>query len=275
MRKRFGPDESPRPGATPPGLRPSGNETPTSSDGPGEPGPSGSSPEPALLAAYRLSRHHFGHLGWWPGETPFEICVGAILTQNTSWRNVERAIGQLKAAGALDAHTLFALPVQRLAQLIRPSGYYNVKARRLRAFLTVLVQQFDGAVDRMLAGATPAVRERLLAIPGIGEETADSILLYAGEHEVFVVDAYTRRACARHAWCAPDIPYGDLQRLCARAFSRVETADRLDLLRDAHAQWVMIGKDFCRPRAPRCDGCPWRGLLPAGDLRPGVTVTRG
>lgn len=225
--------------------------------------PSGSlPPTQALRAAYRLAYAHFGHLGWWPGDTPFEICVGAILTQNTSWRNVERAIHNLKQAAVLSPSALHALPIARLAELIRPSGYYNVKARRLRAFLAVLVEGFDGALDRMLTGATAVVRQRLLAIPGIGEETADSILLYAGQHPVFVVDAYTRRACARHGWCAPDIAYGELQRICANAFSSAKTTDHVDLLRDAHAQWVMIGKDFCRPREPRCDLCPLRELLP-------------
>ena len=182
----------------------------------------------ALRRAYRLMRAHFGHLHWWPGETPFEVCVGAILTQNTAWSNVERAIANLKAARVLEPGKLFALSEPQLAALIRPAGYFNVKARRLRSFLRVLVEEFGGELERLFAGETPAVRERLLAIHGIGPETADSMLLYAGGHHRFVIDAYTRRIFHRHGWSRGDAGYEELQRLCesVRSVSECRHADR-------------------------------------------------
>jgi endonuclease-3 related protein len=205
---------------------------------------------------------HFGHLHWWPGETPFEVCVGAILTQNTSWSNVERAIANLKAAGVLEPSKLFALSESKLAALIRPAGYFNVKARRLRSFLRVLVQEFGADLDRLLAGETATVRERLLAINGVGPETADSMLLYAGRHHRFVIDAYTKRIFQRHGWSGADAGYADLQRLCESALAEKPRQERLDYWQDFHAQLVMVGKDFCRTRQPRCAACPLKPLLP-------------
>ena len=216
----------------------------------------------ALRRAYGLMRRRFGHQGWWPGETPFEVCVGAILTQNTNWTNVERAIANLKAADVLEPRRLLALPPARLAELIRPAGYFNVKARRLRAFLDVLVREFDGDLARLLSGPLATARARLLGIHGIGPETADSMLLYAGGQLVFVVDAYTRRIFARHGWCAPDADYAAVQRLCEAALNHRPAAARLDYWQDYHAQLVAVGKDFCRPRQPRCDTCPLGPLLP-------------
>ena len=217
-----------------------------------------------------LARH--GHLGWWPGDTPFETCVGAILTQNTSWRNVERAIANLKQAGVLEPRPLFALASARLARLLRPAGYFNVKARRLRAFLKALVEDFGGDLAAMLSGDTATVRERLLAISGIGPETADSILLYAGGHLSFVIDAYTRRIFKRHEWYRtkatpkragnPSAVYHELQSLCETALNVRSPAELLDYWQDYHAQLVMVGKDYCRPREPRCDTCPLGPLLP-------------
>ncbi len=215
-----------------------------------------------LRRAYGLMRRRFGHQGWWPGETPFEVCVGAILTQNTNWTNVERAIANLKSAGALEPRRLLALPPARLAALIRPAGYFNVKARRLRAFLEVLVRDFDADLSRLLGGPRETARARLLGIHGIGPETADSMLLYAGERLVFVVDAYTRRIFARHGWCAPDADYDTVQRLCETALNHRPVAGRLDHWQDYHAQLVAVGKDYCRPRQPRCADCPLRPLLP-------------
>ena len=215
----------------------------------------------ALRRAYRLMRAHFGHLHWWPGETPFEVCVGAILTQNTSWSNVERAIANLKAARLLEPGKLFALRESRLAALLRPTGYFNVKARRLRAFLGVLVEQFGGDLGRLLAGETASVRDRLLAINGIGPETADSMLLYAGGHHSFVIDAYTKRIFQRHGWSGAQADYEDLKRLCEGALDQKPRQHRLDYWQDFHAQLVMVGKDFCRPRQPRCAECPLRPLL--------------
>jgi endonuclease-3 related protein len=223
------------------------------------------SPSPrtaALRRAYALMRRRFGHQHWWPGETPFEVCIGAILTQNTSWTNVERAIARLKIAGVLDPAKLFALPEKRLASLIRPAGYFNVKARRLRSFLRVLVEECHGDLDRLFAGSMPAVRERLLAIHGIGPETADSLLLYAGGHDSFVIDAYTKRIFHRHQWCTEDTGYHELKAVCETALDRPTGADRLDYWQDYHAQLVMIGKHFCRTRKPLCDACPLKPLLP-------------
>jgi endonuclease III related protein len=207
-------------------------------------------------------RAHFGHLRWWPGETPFEVCVGAILTQNTSWSNVERAIANLKTARVLEARKLFALEESKLATLLRPAGYFNVKARRLRSFLRVLVEEYDGDLERLFAGETAAVRERLLEIHGIGPETADSMLLYAGGHHSFVIDAYTRRIFHRHGWSGADASYEDLQRLCESALDQKPRGERLDHWQDYHAQLVMVGKEYCRTRQPRCAECPLKPLLP-------------
>ena len=207
-------------------------------------------------------RAHFGHQHWWPGETPFEVCVGAILTQNTSWANVERAIANLKSAGVLDAKKMFALPEPQLAQLIRPAGYFNVKARRLRSFLRVLVEEFNGELPRLFAGDTKTVRARLLGINGIGPETADSLLLYAGGHHSFVVDDYTKRIFSRHGWCSPNTDYDTVKALCESALDEKPAAKRLDYWQDYHAQLVMVGKHSCWKSEPRCEDCPLRPLLP-------------
>jgi endonuclease III related protein len=229
-----------------------------------------------LRRAYRLMRARHGHLRWWPGETPFEICVGAILTQNTNWGNVERAIANLKAARVLEPGKMFALSETQLASLIRPAGYFNVKARRLRSFLRVLVNEFDGDLRRLFAGETAAVRERLLAVHGIGPETADSMLLYAGGHHSFVIDAYTKRIFQRHGWWNGEVQssnatstkgnsaedYHSLKTLCENTLNENPAVARLDYWQDYHAQLVMVGKDFCRPRQPRCEECPLNSLLP-------------
>jgi endonuclease-3 related protein len=230
----------------------------------------------SLRRAYELMRARFGHQHWWPGETPFEVCVGAILTQNTAWTNVERAIANLKAARVLEPEKLFALPEPKLAELIRPAGYFNVKARRLRSFLRVLVGEFSGDLGKLFAGETSAVRERLLAIHGIGPETADSMLLYAGGHRSFVIDAYTKRIFERHGWSwkaesgkrkaenkkAKPGGYDELKKLYETALNQKSGASRLDYWQDYHAQLVMVGKHFCRTHAPRCADCPLKPLLP-------------
>ena len=231
-----------------------------------------------LRRAYDLMRARFGHQHWWPGETPFEVCVGAILTQNTAWTNVERAIANLKAARVLEPRKLFALPEPQLAQLIRPAGYFNVKARRLRSFLRVLVETFDGDLEHLFSGETSAVRKRLLAIHGVGPETADSLLLYAGNHHSFVIDAYTKRIFRRHSWSpwakgerqkaekpralSDGFTYDELKALCESALNQKQSTARLDYWQDYHAQLVMVGKHFCRTCAPRCEDCPLKPLLP-------------
>lgn len=230
----------------------------------------------ALRRAYELIRARFGHQHWWPGETPFEVCVGAILTQNTKWGNVERAIANLKAARVLEPNKLYALPERKLATLIRPAGYFNVKARRLRSFLRVLVGEYRGDLTKLFAGKTPAVRDRLLQISGIGPETADSMLLYAGGHLSFVIDAYTKRIFQRHRWGHSEDrrqkakggnskalgDYSKLKSLCESALNRRPISERLDHWQDYHAQLVMVGKNFCRTRTPLCEQCPLRSLLP-------------
>ena len=219
-----------------------------------------------LRRAYRLLRAHFGHQKWWPAETPFEVCVGAILTQNTNWANVERALDNLRAHDLLEPRRLFRVTEAELARLIRPAGYFRVKARRLRAFLEVLVSQYDAELERLWAGTPQQARNRLLAIHGIGPETADSLLLYAGRRRTFVIDAYTTRIFVRHGWCSANPTYAQLQHICKSALRRNELGRQVDLWQDYHAQLVMVGKNYCRPSHPRCEHCPLKPLLP----RPGV-----
>jgi endonuclease-3 related protein len=215
-----------------------------------------------LRRAYQLMRNHFGHQHWWPGETPFEVCVGAILTQNTSWSNVERAIANLKSEGVLSPRKMYELTEAQLAQLIRPAGYFNVKARRLRCFLSVLVTDFVSSLEGLFAGKTGVVRLRLLAIKGIGPETADSMLLYAGGHHSFVIDAYTKRIFQRHNWSSTASDYDELQQVCENSLCHKSGGERLDYWQDFHAQLVMVGKHFCRSYRPRCEQCPLMELLP-------------
>ena len=203
-----------------------------------------------LRRIYRKLLAHFGPLDWWPGDTPFEIAVGAILTQNTNWGNVERAIANLKESKLLAPRALYAVPLRKLAQLIRPSGYFNVKAKRLRAFLEFLVKEYGGSMKRMFRTPLPELRERLLAVNGIGPETADSILLYAGNLPVFVVDAYTKRALSRHGLLDGNEDYETTRRLFEENLPR-----DVALYNEFHAQFVNLGKHYCKPR-PLCDECP-------------------
>jgi len=205
-----------------------------------------------LQTLYRKMDHHFGDLRWWPGDTPFEIAVGAILTQNTNWGNVERAIDRLKAEELLEPERMYALKEERLAELIRPSGYYNVKAKRLRAFLDFLMTAYSGSMERMFRQEPGSLREQLLQVKGIGEETADSILLYGGEQAIFVVDAYTRRILTRAGFIDGNCTYGRIQRL----FMDNLPADHR-LYNQYHALLVHTGKHYCRTR-PRCAPCPLR-----------------
>jgi len=219
-------------------------------------------PQPAPLDIHRLLSAHFGPLHWWPGETPFEVMVGAILTQNTAWTNVEKAIAALKAEGLLDPAALAAADPDLLRRLIRPSGYYNQKAERLLLFVRWLLDKpWRGSLDALRRADTADLRERLLALKGIGPETADSILLYALDHPVFVIDAYTRRIFSRLGLTAPDATYADLQEWFV---SRLP-ADRA-LFNEFHAQIVYLGKDYCR-KEPRCGECPLSGFCADGGRR--------
>ena len=205
-----------------------------------------------LVSWYEALLERFGPQGWWPGRTPFEVAVGAILTQNTAWSNVERAIRALRAAGALSFSGMRALPERRLAALIRPSGYFNQKAKKLRAFLKWLAARDSrGSVRRALRGPLDEVRASLLGVRGVGPETADSILLYAGERAVFVIDAYTRRVLERHGLAGGGESYADLRAL----FERHLPAG-VPIYNEYHALLVRLCKEHCAKRRPACAGCP-------------------
>lgn len=209
-----------------------------------------------------LTRH--GPQGWWPAESPFEMAVGAILTQSTAWANVRRAIANLKAAEALDPAALAALPMPDLAALVRPSGYFNVKAAKVKAFVSILLEEFGGEMSRLTSLPTTALRGRLLGIYGIGPETADSIALYAGGHPLFVVDAYTRRLCHRLGLAAEKATYAQLQEIFAGNLP-VDVA----LYNEYHALIVAHGKDICRAK-PRCEACVLSDLCPTGKSKLGL-----
>lgn len=203
---------------------------------------------------YQLLIEHFGPQHWWPGETQFEIMVGAILTQNTNWQNVEKAIANLKASNLLDPESLHNMGIKELAELIRPAGYYNIKARRLKNFVSWLFDNYEGSLAELENVDTDRLRGELLGIKGIGRETADSILLYAFNRESFVIDAYTARVAIRHGLIEPEADYEQLREL----FQSNLPGD-VQLFNEYHALLVRVGKEFCRPKA-RCAGCPLDGL---------------
>ena len=203
-----------------------------------------------LTEIYELLYEAFGPQYWWPGETPFEIVIGAILTQNTSWANVEKAIHNLKSASSLTPERLYRINVPELAELIRPAGYYNLKAKRLKSFIGWLFDRYDGQLTNLEPVATDRLRSELLAIKGIGRETADSILLYALGRPVFVVDTYTARIMSRHGLIEPDADYEQLRELFESNLS-----EDTQFFNEYHALLVRTGKEFCKPKA-RCPGCP-------------------
>jgi endonuclease-3 related protein len=195
----------------------------------------------------------FGPQHWWPGDTPFEIAVGAILTQNTNWGNVEKAIGNLKRQSALSAKVIHEMPVNKLAGLIRPAGYFNVKAQRLKSFIGFLVEGYRGSMKRMEEEDLNPLREKLLHVNGIGPETADSILLYALEKAVFVIDAYTKRVLSRHGIMGHEKSYDEFRNLFHSALKR-----DIGLFNEYHALFVMVGKTYCKRKRPLCGQCPLR-----------------
>ena len=209
-----------------------------------------------LSAVYRRLFSAFGPQHWWPGETPFEVAVGAILTQNTSWTNASRAVRELKRLNLLDPRRLSRMPQRRLAQIIRSCGYFNQKAKRLKVFVRYLLKNYGGRMDRMRTVPAGRLREELLGLWGIGPETADSILLYALEKPLFVVDAYTRRVLARHSLISWQAPYDQIQRL----FDPFPEGGRgrVKMFNEYHALFVQTGKSFCTTRYPRCSECPIR-----------------
>jgi len=203
-----------------------------------------------LTEIYQLLFDRFGHQHWWPGETRFEIITGAILTQNTSWANVEKAIANLKSADRLAPEKLHHFEPAQIAELIRPAGYYNIKAKRLKNFINWLFDNYDGKLTNLDSIDTEQLRAELLAIKGVGLETADSILLYAFDRPIFVVDAYTARIVFRHGLIGPDADYEQLREL----FESSLPADT-QLYNEYHALLVRVGKEFCKPKA-RCPDCP-------------------
>jgi len=207
-----------------------------------------------LTEIYRLLFKHFGPQYWWPGESRFEIIIGAILTQNTNWANVEKAITSLKSANLLTCERLRRLDDSQLAELIRPAGYFNIKAKRLKSFLAWLFENYDGRLENLQQLNTDRFREELLSIKGIGRETADSILLYAFDREIFVIDTYTARIAARHQLIEPDADYEQLRELF-----QSNLPPNVKLFNEYHALLVKAGKEFCKPK-PRCTNCPLNKL---------------
>ncbi len=215
----------------------------------------------ALLAIYHDLRAHFGPRNWWPAQSPFEVAVGAVLTQNTAWRNVVTAIDALRANDLLSPSALLATPEADLANLIRPSGYFNQKAKKLHVLARFIATDLDGDITRLAHLDPGDARQKLLALWGVGRETADSILLYAAGVPVFVIDAYTLRAGARlrlfkHVTRLPDYE-------TARALFESRLQPDAALYNDYHAQWVALGHHYCKP-TPRCDVCPLAPRCPHG-----------
>jgi len=213
---------------------------------------------PVLMRYFAAMSQNLGPMHWWPARTPFEVIVGAILTQNTSWGNVERAIANLRSAKMLTPSAISRARIAKLAALVRPSGYFRQKAKKLKAFVRFLQREYGGSLKRMFATPTDVLREKLLAVHGIGPETADSILLYAGEHAVFVVDAYTHRILGRHGITNGKPEYENVRALVEEALPRDS-----QLFNEFHALIVNTGKNWCRKNAPRCAECPLNSLLPA------------
>jgi endonuclease-3 related protein len=216
-----------------------------------------------LREAFERMLLAFGPQHWWPGESPFEIMVGAVLVQNTAWRNVERAIANLRDADVMNPRALYDLPPVELAELIRPAGYYQVKTKRLRNLLTFVMEEYDGSLEAMFGTSLPTLRERLLAIHGIGPETADAILLYAGGLPTFVVDTYAHRVLARHGWIGYDATYDEI-----KDYFESELPQDAALYNEYHALLVRVGKENCKRSVPLCESCPLAELLPACGVVP-------
>ena len=240
---------------------------------------------------YRALYRAWGPQHWWPAETPFEVIIGAYLTQNTSWTNVERAMENLRRARVLSVEGIRKLKLARLERLIQPSGYFRQKAKRLKTFISFLDDRYEGSVERMFAQPTAKLRKELLALNGIGPETADSILLYGGNHPAFVVDAYTRRILERHQVLPEKADYEEIRFLFEQSLNRLadeqekieaplesgfpgtvhphssmSTAHRTALVQtynEMHGLMVGIGKFQCGKSKPKCDGCPLQPFLPA------------
>ncbi len=233
---------------------------------------------------YGTLLHAWGPQHWWPARSRFEVIAGAYLTQNTSWTNVEKALANLRRDRALSPARIAALPLAELEQLLRPAGYFRQKAARLKGLVAFLNQRYGGSLHRMFAQPTPKLRAELLELNGVGRETADAILLYAGQHPVFVVDAYTRRTLARHRLIAPAAPYEEIRAMAERSLGKLKPQEVMALgsalahkptrmsraarpaaaqvYNEMHGLLVVTGKLHCHKRAPKCEGCPLEPLLP-------------
>jgi len=204
-----------------------------------------------FLRVYDTLYAHFGPQNWWPGETPLEVTVGAVLTQNTNWVNVEKAIGNLKDGGQLSFSVLQGMPLGSLAEQIRPSGYYNIKAGRLKNLLQMIVEEYEGELEFLFADSLQSSRENLLKVKGIGPETADSILLYAAGKPIFVIDTYTHRVFSRHQLVEEENDYYTLQQEFMDSLP-----EDVSLFNEYHALIVAVAKEFCKKTNPRCSECP-------------------
>jgi endonuclease-3 related protein len=214
-------------------------------------------PRPALADYFTTLFQAHGPQKWWPGRTRFEVIVGAILTQNTSWTNVKRAIANLRRERLLTPTAIESISEARLARLIRPSGYFRQKARKLKEFVRFLRINYQGSLNQMFRTPTATLREQLLEVHGIGPETADSVLLYAGNHPVFVVDAYTRRILERHNLATGKETYEEIRELFEQSLP-----PNAPLYNEYHALIVHTGKEYCQARKARCDDCALRRFLP-------------
>jgi endonuclease-3 related protein len=245
-----------------------------------------SAPEQQIVAVYSTLADAWGRQHWWPARSRFEVIVGAYLTQNTNWANVEIALRKLRSAGALSVAGIRNIPLSKLENLVRSSGYFRQKAHRLKVFVKFLDQNYSGSLNTMFAQPTAELREQLLTLNGVGPETADSILLYAGQHPIFVVDAYTKRIASRHGILPETAKYEDFRLLFEKALSvglkpathssdllqgaghspsHISLAARTPLAQvfnDMHGLLVGVGKNYCLKSKPRCDLCPLKPLLP-------------
>ena len=208
-----------------------------------------------LMDIYEALYTFYGPRNWWPADSAFEVLVGAVLTQNTNWLNVTKAIATLRDRGLLSFEALRDIEHQQLAECIRPSGYYNLKATRLKNLLNMIEHSYSGSLDNLLQEETHVARQRLLEVKGVGPETADSILLYAGDHPLFVVDAYTHRIFSRHYLLPEECDYQTAQDLF---MDNLEPDPQL--FNEYHALIVRAAKDFCKKSEGLCEGCPLKGL---------------
>jgi len=204
-----------------------------------------------LYTIYKKLYCYFGPQNWWPADSPFEVMLGAILTQNTNWHNVERAIHNLKKEKLLSVSKLAKVSQGKLACLIKPTGYYNIKAKRLNSFLKFFLKNYQGSIKKISSEHTPQLRRKLLSVNGIGQETADSILLYALNKPVFVIDAYTKRIFYRHHFIDGNAEYENIQALFMQHLKKNNK-----LFNEYHALLVRLGKEFCLKNNPRCSICP-------------------